>query len=169
MSTPNIWQKNVRNTNCLEDEVCPVMVWLGKLTALDMTSLGWLVRKICCFFFLFFFSIGPSMPELCLFLAHLSSAQGELLWSLFACHPSVNIFKRLLLWSRWANFAQISYGASLRWGNQKLLKWWRFVDQDGCHAHIWWKPLKIFFSRTENALRLNLYRNHLGREVYQNC
>ena len=57
MSTPNIWQKNVRNTNCLEDEVCPVMVWLGKLTALDMTSLGWLVRKICCCFFCFFFPL----------------------------------------------------------------------------------------------------------------
>ena len=38
-------------------------------------------------------------------------------------HPSVNIFKRLLLWNRWANFAQISYGASLGWGNEKLLKW----------------------------------------------
>ena len=35
----------------------------------------------------------------------------------------VNILKRLLLWSRWANFAQISYGASLGWGNERLLKW----------------------------------------------
>ena len=42
--------------------------------------------------------------------------------------PSVNIFKRLLLWSRWANFAQISYGASLGWGNERLLKWSRSVD-----------------------------------------
>ena len=31
--------------NRLEDQVCPVNVWLGKLTALDMTLLGWLVRK----------------------------------------------------------------------------------------------------------------------------
>ena len=37
--------------------------------------------------------------------------------------PSVTIFKRLLLWNRWANFAQILYGASLGWGNEKLLKW----------------------------------------------
>ena len=51
--------------------------------------------------------------------------------------PSVNIFKRLLLWSRWANFAQISYGASLGWENERLLKWSRSVDQDGRHAHIW--------------------------------
>ena len=27
------------------DQACPVNVWLGKLTALDMTSLGWLGRK----------------------------------------------------------------------------------------------------------------------------
>ena len=45
MSTHNIWQKNVHSTNCLEDEACPVKVWLGKLTALDMTSLGCLVHK----------------------------------------------------------------------------------------------------------------------------
>ena len=86
MTTHNIWQKNERNTNCLEDDACPVMVWLGKLTALDMTSLGWLVRKTC---FCCFFSIGPSMPELCLFLAHLSFAQDELLWSLFVRSPYV--------------------------------------------------------------------------------
>ena len=46
-------------------------------------------------------------------------------------------FKGLLLWSLWANFAQISYGASLGWGNERLLKWSRFIDQDGRHAHIW--------------------------------
>ena len=31
--------------NHLEDYACPVNVWLGKLTALDMTPLGWLGRK----------------------------------------------------------------------------------------------------------------------------
>ena len=31
--------------NRLEDSACPVNVWLGKLTALDMTPLGWLGRK----------------------------------------------------------------------------------------------------------------------------
>ena len=31
--------------NRLEGWACPVNVWLGKLTALDMTPLGWLGRK----------------------------------------------------------------------------------------------------------------------------
>ena len=50
---------------------------------------------------------------------------------------NVQNFKQILLWSLWANFAQISYGASLGWGNERLLKWLRLVDQDGRHAHIW--------------------------------
>ena len=50
---------------------------------------------------------------------------------------SVQNFKQLLFRSPWANFAQISYGASLGRGNKRLLKWSRFVDQDGRHAHIW--------------------------------
>ena len=66
---------------------------------------------------------------------------------------SVYIFKRLLLWNRWASFAQILYGASLGQENEGLLKWSRSVDQD---AHICLKPLKIFLSRTEDALGLNL-------------
>ena len=36
-----------------------------------------------------------------------------------------------------ANFAQISYGATLGRGNKRFLKWSWFVDQDGRHAHIW--------------------------------
>ena len=31
--------------NRIEDYACPVNVWSGKLTALDMTPLGWLGRK----------------------------------------------------------------------------------------------------------------------------
>ena len=56
--------------------------------------------------------------------------------------PSVNIFKRLLLWRHWSNFAQISYGASLDRGNERLLNWSRSIGQDGCHAHICLKPSK---------------------------
>ena len=137
----------------------------------------------------FFFTLGSqngsivclflSSPELCSGRAIVitfrpSSIRASVRASVCLCvrpsvRPSVNIFKRLLLYNRWANFAQISYGASLGWGNEKLLKWSRSVDQDGRHAHIWLKPLKIFSSRTENALGLNLCRNHQGWEVYQNC
>ena len=35
---------------------------------------------------------------------------------------NVQNFKQLLLWSLWANFAQISYGASLGWGERKIAK-----------------------------------------------
>ena len=31
--------------NCLEDYTCLVKVWLGKLTTLDITPLGWVGRK----------------------------------------------------------------------------------------------------------------------------
>ena len=64
---------------------------------------------------------------------------------------NVQNFKQLLLWSLRANFAQISYGASLGRGNKILLKWSQFVDQDGRHAHIWYKPLKILLKNLERA------------------
>ena len=64
--------------------------------------------------------------------------------SLCICMSSIHLngkivksFKRLLLWSLWANFVQISYGATLGWGNERLLKLSWSVDQDGRHVHIW--------------------------------
>ena len=64
--------------------------------------------------------------------------------SLCICMSSIHLngkivksFKRLLHWSLWANFVQISYGATLGWENKRLLKLSRSVDQDGRHAHIW--------------------------------
>ena len=48
----------------------------------------------------------------------------------------VENFKGLLLWSHWAKFAQISYWAFLGRGNERLLKWSQFIDQDDRHAHI---------------------------------
>ena len=53
----------------------------------------------------------------------------------------VQNFKQLLLWSLWANFAQISYGASLGWKNERLLKWSQLVDQDGRHAFVCFEVL----------------------------
>ena len=46
----------------------------------------------------------------------------------------------------------ISYGASLGWGNEKLLKWSRSVDQDGRHAHIWLTFSNDFSSETAEIL-----------------
>ena len=40
--------------------------------------------------------------------------------------------------------------------------------QDGRHAHIWLKHLKIF-SRTKKASRLSLSIQHHGLKVYQVC
>ena len=96
------------------------------------------------------------------FLAHLSSAQDELLWSLFVRRPSVcpsvNIFKQLLLWSRWANFAQISYGASLGWGEGKIAK---------MVAVCWprWPPCPYMVKIFKNLLLQN--RECLGAEPLQ--
>ena len=60
---------------------------------------------------------------------------------------NVENFKWLLLWSLWANVAQISCGASLGWGNEWLLKWTQSIDQD-------WPPcpymLKTFKSLLQN-------------------
>ena len=56
--------------------------------------------------------------------------------SLCICMSSIHLngkivksFKRLLLWSLWANFVQISYGATLVWGNKRLLKLSRSVTK----------------------------------------
>ena len=79
----------------------------------------------------------------------------------------VENFKWLLLWSSWANYAQILYGASLGRGQLKIAKmvavhWPRWLP---C-PYMVKKPLKIFFSR---AFGLNLCTDHLGRAVFQNC
>ena len=64
--------------------------------------------------------------------------------SLCICMGSIHVYgknvekyKRLLLWSGRSSVAQISCGAFLGKGNERLLKWSRSIDQDGCHAHIW--------------------------------
>ena len=69
---------------------------------------------------------------------------------------SSTMFKHLLLRNRFANQSQILCGASLGRGNESLYKWSRSHDQDGRHAHIWLKPLKIFFSRTRSPMILKL-------------
>ena len=68
---------------------------------------------------------------------------------------NVQNFKRLLLWSLWANFAQISCGASLSWGNERLLKWSRLVDPR-------WLPCPYMVKTFKNFLLHN--RGCLGAE-----
>ena len=37
------------------------------------------------------------------------------------------------------------------WGNESEYKWFMLLDQDGCHTHIWYKPLKILFLWKQKA------------------
>ena len=84
-------------------------------------------------------------------LAHLSHRLiGELIGYIGLRRPSVvvvvvrrrrrtsssTLFKHLLR-NHWASQSQISYGASMGWGNECLFKWPWSHDQDGRHAHIW--------------------------------
>ena len=50
-------------------------------------------------------------------------------------------------------------------GNESLYKWSRSLDQDGRHANILLKPLKIFFSRTGSPMILKLGMKHLGLKL----
>ena len=63
-------------------------------------------------------------------------------WALYIYMEKMVIIINNLLWSFWANVAQISCGASMGQGNERLLKWSWSIDQGGCHTHIWYKTLK---------------------------
>ena len=78
----------------------------------------------------------------CIFLKIFSSPEPKAHWWLTGyvglhllsiCLLST-LFKHLLLRNRLANQSQISYGASMGWGNESLLKRSRSHDQDGHHA-----------------------------------
>ena len=76
---------------------------------------------------------------------------------------------RLLLWNRLSKIHQISYGVFCRKSTDIFFEWFQAIEQDSCHAHVWWKHLKIFFSRTKKALRLNLGIKHWGLKFYRIC
>ena len=67
----------------------------------------------------------------------------------YMCVYIVNIFKHLL-WNHWADWSQISYGASLGCGNKSLFKWSWSRDQDGCHVHIWFNG-RLHQDQEENS------------------
>ena len=90
--------------------------------------------------------------------------------SLCICMSSIHLngkivksFKRLLLWSLWANFVQISYGATLGWGNKRLLKLSWSVDQDGRHAHKWLKTFKNLLLQNRECLGAESLHKSSGR------
>ena len=123
----------------------------------------------CIFNLVFYFTCSPDeMFTSCFggacFLAHLSKAQGELLWSHSVRRPasvrpasgvrrpaSVHIFKRLLLRNYMSDLNQIWSQVSVRRGNELLLKLSGFSYSPCCHVnqvHIF----KIFFSKSSEIL-----------------
>ena len=77
-------------------------------------------------------------------------------------------FQQLLLTNHRANQSQISYEASMGWGNENLFNWSRSYDQDGRYGHIWGKNLKkIFFSGTNRSITLKLNLHHWVLKYYQ--
>ena len=57
--------------------------------------------------------------------------------SLSVLRLSSTLFKHILLRNRLASQSQISYEASMEWGNERFFKRSRSHNQDGRHAHIW--------------------------------
>ena len=79
------------------------------------------------------------------------------------------IFKLLFLRNLWADWSHIPCGSSMGWGNERLRKWTRSHDQDGRHAHIWYKHDKFFFSGTKRPMTLKVDMQHWVLEYYQVC
>ena len=73
-----------------------------------------------------------------------------------ACvYMCVNIFKHVLLWNHWADWSQISCGASLGWGNESLLKKSPGHMTKMATMPIYGKNLKkIIFSWTKRQMTL---------------
>ena len=96
-------------------------------------------------------------------LAHLSRRLiGELIvyqWSGVrpsSVRPSIRpssstMLKDLLLRNRWSDQSQILCGASLGRGNDILFVASGSHDQDGRHAHIWYKPFKNLLLQNRRA------------------
>ena len=85
-------------------------------------------------------------------------SQGELIVYPYSRRPSVRrrrpsftMLKDLLLRNRWADQSQILCGASLGRGNDILFAASGSHDQDGRHAHIWYKPFKNLLLQNRRA------------------
>ena len=90
------------------------------------------------------------------FLAHLSRRLiGELIvyqWSgVHRSRPSSTMLKHLLLTNRLADQSQILCGASLGRGSKNFFAASGSHDQDGRHAHIWYKHFKNLLLQNRRA------------------
>ena len=83
-------------------------------------------------------------------------------------HIYDHYFKHLL-WKHCAkcNESQILFGATFGRREKSLFKFSRTHGQDGCHAHIWWKLLKKFCSRTKSPMILKLGMQHVGLKFHR--
>ena len=81
--------------------------------------------------------------------------RGQVCFPMHLYGKNVENFKRLLLWSLWANVAQISFGASLGQGNERLLKWLPSIDPG-------WLPCPYMVKHFKNFLLQN--RGYLQAE-----
>ena len=93
-----------------------------------------------CIFWVHYFVIKPNCSTFRIVTANFSCVRivsFQLTWAFrLIVSPSSTIFKDLLQ-NRLAYQSQISYGASVGWGNESLFAGSGSHDQDGHHAHIW--------------------------------
>ena len=90
-----------------------------------------------------------------LFLARLSIAQGELLWSPFVRRASCVIRRAscvmrqlLLLSNQWVNWDETSQKASSKWPHRISFNFFGSMQNSGFHGNKMKKTSKFFFSQT---------------------
>ena len=82
------------------------------------------------------------------FLAHLSFAQGELLWSPFVRRSASVVRQLFLLSNQLVNWDETSQKASFQWPHQISFKFLRSMQNSGFHGNEMKKTSKFFFSQT---------------------
>ena len=84
----------------------------------------------------------------CCFLAHLSFAQGELLWSPFVRCLLCVVCQLLLLSNQWVNWDETSQKASSQWPHRISFKFWESMQNSSFHGNEMKKTSKFFCSQT---------------------
>ena len=123
---------NILKTSCyLMDEHNTHVLYLWIMSQWDMTFDCIInVRHSDLYFMVQWFVISPeplgSFGELIV-------KAGSVVHTLL----SATLFKYLLLRNHLSSQSQVSYGASMGWGNTSLFEQSRSHDQDCRHAHLW--------------------------------